>query len=111
MSRRTQSHQDLAVCEACTSKLVEPTHWEAAGAGHWRVVLHCPNCDHAREGVFPQETVDLFDENLDQATTQMVNDLRRLEQANFADEAELFIGALHAGAILADDFGSVEVAR
>ena len=111
MSRRTSSHHDLAICEACNSKTVEPTDWASAGGQLWRVALRCPNCEHCREDVFSQEDVDRFDDHLDEACTLMVRDLRRLEQANFADEIERFIGALNAGAILADDFASAEAVR
>lgn len=106
MSRTQSSHHDLSVCEACSSHTVEPSHWEAAGPEQWRVALRCPNCGLESEGVYSQETVDLFDEKLDEATTAMVRDLRRLEQAVFADEVERFIGALNAGAILAEDFAT-----
>lgn len=111
MSRRPSSQHDLAICEECRSNTVEPTAWEAAEAGEWRVALRCPNCQHCREDVFSQECVDRFDEHLDEACTQMITDLRRLEQAIFAEEVERFVGALQAGAILADDFAIAEVVR
>jgi hypothetical protein len=91
--------------------MVEPTAWEAAGPEQWRVTLFCPNCEHVREGVFSQEAVDHFDERLDDATAQMITDLKRLEQANFAEEIEIFVGALQADAILAEDFATAEVVR
>jgi hypothetical protein len=96
--------RDLVVCEACRSELVEPTNWEAAGPQSWRVAMRCPNCEHCSEGVFSQECVDRFDERLDDACAVMVADLRRLEQANMLEDAERFIAALSAGAILPEDF-------
>ena len=96
--------RDLSVCECCASDLVEPVDWAAAGPERWRVTLSCPNCDHWSEGVFSQECVDRFDERLDEGTEILVADLKRLEQANMADDAEQFIGALRAGAILPEDF-------
>ena len=96
--------RDLCVCEACNRDLVEPLDWEAAGPRLWRVELYCPNCDHSVSGVFSQESVDRFDERLDAATSSLVSDLKRLEQATMAEDVERFIGALNSGAILPEDF-------
>ena len=96
--------RDLCICEACSSELVEPVDWEAAGPERWRVALSCPNCDYRTEGVFSQECVDRFDERLDEGTAVLVAELKRLRHENMADETERFIVALNAGAILPEDF-------
>ena len=96
--------RDLCVCEGCASELVEPVDWAAAGPERWRVALRCPNCDHWSEGVFSQECVDRFDERLDEGTGVLIADLKALEQANMAEDVQRFIGALHTGAILPEDF-------
>lgn len=103
--------RDLTVCEQCSSQMCEPTDWESAGGTNWRVAVWCPNCHDTSEGVFSQECVDRLDERLDDATTLMVRDLRRLEQANMAEDVETFIGALNAGAILPEDFACEGGAR
>jgi hypothetical protein len=96
--------QDLHVCLECESGLVYPMEWEEAGPENWTVLLHCPNCDLFREGVFCQDTVETFDEELDRGAEQLAADYRRLMRANLADEIDRFVGALHAGAILPEDF-------
>lgn len=96
--------RDLCVCEACSSELVEPVEWDAAGPERWRVALSCPNCDHWTEGVFSQECVDRFDERLDEGTAVLVSELKRLRHANMIDDVERFIAALNLGAILPEDF-------
>jgi hypothetical protein len=96
--------RDLCICERCSSELVEPVEWAAAGPERWRVALSCPNCGHWSEGVFSQECVDRFDERLDEGTAVLVAELKRLQHANMTDDVERFIGALHAGAILPEDF-------
>ena len=73
-----------ASARACASELVEPIEWASAGPERWRVALRCPNCEHWTEGVFSQECVDRFDERLDDGTTVLVQDLKRLEHANMA---------------------------
>ena len=96
--------RDLCICEACSSDLVEPVEWEAAGPERWRVALSCPNCGYWTEGVFSQECVDRFDERLDEGTAVLVAELKRLRNENMADDVERFTAALNAGAILPEDF-------
>ena len=95
---------ELHLCLECESELVYPVEWEESGPEDWSVLLHCPNCDLYREGVFNQETVEAFDEELDRAADLLAGDYRRLLRANMAEEIERFVGALGAGAILPEDF-------
>ncbi len=81
-----------------------PPSWEEAGADAWHVELRCPECETCREGVFSQDTVDAFDEELDVGTDALTADLRRLTRANMADEVDRFAAALEADAILPEDF-------
>ena len=96
--------QDLHVCTECSRDLVYPVSWEEADQDSWVVELRCPECEHVREGVFGQATVDNFDERLDMGTSSLTADLRRLTRANMAAEADLFVAALEAEAILPEDF-------
>lgn len=99
-----EEHQELHVCVECSSELVYPVEWEESGPENWSVLLHCPNCDVYREGVFSQDTVETFDEELDRGADSLARDYKRLMHANMADEIDRFVGALNAGAILAEDF-------
>ena len=99
-----EPHQDLHVCVECDSGLVYPVQWEEAGPENWSVLLHCPNCDVFREGVFTQENVELFDEELDRGADTLARDYKRLMRANMTEEIERFAGALESGAILPEDF-------
>jgi hypothetical protein len=96
--------QALHVCLDCESDLVYPVQWEESGPENWSVLLHCPNCDAHREGVFSQDTVEAFDEELDRGSDVLAGDYRRLMRANLAEEIERFAGALQADAILPEDF-------
>src|SRR5262245_8864335 len=96
--------QDLHVCIECKTDLVYPVQWEEAGPENWSVLLHCPNCDVYREGVFTQDTVEGFDEELDRGADALARDYKRLMRANMAEEIERFAGALQADAILPEDF-------
>ena len=82
--------RDLCICEMCASELVEPVEWAAAGPDRWRVALRCPNCEYWTEGVFSQECVDRFDERLDDGTAVLLADLKRLQQANMAEDVRPF---------------------
>jgi hypothetical protein len=99
-----EPHQELHVCIECASELVYPVQWEESGPDDWSVLLHCPNCDVYREGIFAQETVECFDEELDRGADLLARDYKRLMRANMAEEIECFVGALHSDAILAEDF-------
>jgi hypothetical protein len=99
-----EESQDLHLCVECDSELVYPVQWEEAGPENWSVLLHCPNCDVFREGVFTQDNVELFDEELDRGADALARDYKRLMRANMADEIDRFVGALEAGAILPEDF-------
>jgi hypothetical protein len=99
-----ESIQDLHVCGGCHSNLVYPTEWDEAGATHWEVTLRCPNCEWAGTGIFEQELVERFDEELDRGTEALVRDLKRLAHANMEDEIERFTTALAEDHIVPEDF-------
>jgi len=96
--------QDLHMCGSCDSPLVYPMEWEEAGATHWEVTLRCPNCEWIGAGVFEQETVERFDEELDRGTEALVRDLKRLMTANMEDEIDRFCRALEDDHVLPEDF-------
>jgi hypothetical protein len=99
-----EPHQELHICVECSSELVYPVQWEESGPVNWSVLLHCPNCDVYREGVFTQDTVETFDEELDRGADALARDYKRLMRANMAEEIDRFVGALAADAILPEDF-------
>jgi hypothetical protein len=103
-TRDEQHVQDLHVCGACSSALVYPTEWDEAGATHWEVTLRCPNCEWSGTGIFEQDLVERFDEELDRGTEALVRDLKRLAHANMEDEIERFTMALDEGHIVPEDF-------
>jgi hypothetical protein len=96
--------EDLHVCPSCEAGLVYPVEWEEASETHWEVNLRCPNCEWHSTGVYAQDLVDRFDEELDRGTEALVRDLKRLTRANMEDEVDRFVRALSAGAILPEDF-------
>jgi hypothetical protein len=94
----------LHVCFHCAGELAYPLDWVEEGPRHWRIVLRCPECEARREGVFEQAVVEDLDEQLDQATSALLSDLKQLTQANMEDEVEFFIRALDADLIVPSDF-------
>ncbi len=91
---------DLHVCLKCSSHLAYPIAWDEAGDNHWSVTIRCPECETFREGVFSQDAVEAFDEELDAGTDALTADYRRLMRANMAEEVDRFTAALHAEAVL-----------
>jgi hypothetical protein len=101
---RAEPYQDLHVCIECSCEFVYPVQWEEAGPVNWTVLLHCPNCQTYREGVFAQDTVEAFDEELDRGASVLERDYTRQMYANMSEEADRFMAALAADAILPEDF-------
>jgi hypothetical protein len=107
MSHRADQHAytpELHICPECASELVIPVGWSEAGRDRWDVTLHCPNCDWVGGGVYDEELVMRYDEELDRGTEVLVRDLQRLMRANIEDEIDRFVAALQADAILPEDF-------
>jgi hypothetical protein len=95
---------DIHVCPECASELVYPVSWEEADRSRWEVSLRCPNCEWHGTGIFQQELVERFDEELDRGTEALVRDLKRLMHANMEEEIDRFVEALDHDLILPEDF-------
>ena len=96
--------EELHICPGCEQGLVYPVEWEEHDETRWEVSLRCPNWEWHTIGLYQQETVDRFDEELDRGTEALVRDLKRLMQANMEEEIERFVSALQAGHIVPEDF-------
>ncbi len=94
----------LHVCPTCVSELVYPTDWAPAEPKSWNVQLRCPDCEWHGGGVYAQEIVDRFDEQLDLGTEQLLADLTLLTRANMEEQVDRFVTALNAGWIVPEDF-------
>jgi transcription initiation factor IIE alpha subunit len=98
------SPRGLHVCSHCDSRLVQPMEWREEQPKVWELTLECPNCLSVTEGLYSQREVDQLEEELDEGLAEMLNDLRRLTQANMAEEIARFAEALRADFILPEDF-------
>ena len=94
----------LHVCPECHKTLVHPVAWEEASDSDWHVHLRCPNCEWQTAGTYDQATMDRFDEQLDKGMLALLEDLKRLTQANMEEEADRFGAALASDAIWPMDF-------
>lgn len=96
----------LHICPRCGSGLVQPTCWQQGRdhRAHWRVWRRCPECGWRGEGLYDEKTIDAYDEQLDQGTHQLADELRALQQANMRELADVFVAALRRDLIGADDF-------
>jgi hypothetical protein len=101
---QTAVDRALHICAECESDLVYPTDWQEAGPDHWDVELRCPNCEWHSSGVFHQDVVEQFDDELDRGIDVLLADYRALVSSNMEDEIDRFAKALDAGAILPADF-------
>jgi hypothetical protein len=103
-ARRHKPPEQLHICPSCHSPLVAPVAWSEAGPAHWDVTLRCPNCEWFGGGVFDEQMVETFDEELDRGTEALVRDLQRLIRANMEDDVDRFLAALAADQIWPMDF-------
>ena len=103
-ARSRPQEQELHICPECDSRLVYPIRWSEVDRTSWEVTLRCPNCESAHTGVFDQETVERFVEELDRGTDHLVDDLKRLVQANMEEQIDRFSRALVDDHILPEDF-------
>lgn len=94
----------LHVCFHCAGSFVHPLDWCDEGAGCWRILLRCPECEATREGVFERSEVDRFEEELDRGMGSLLSDLRRMTHTNMSEEIDFFVRALEADVILPSDF-------
>jgi Zn-finger protein len=103
-ARAVESPDALHVCPECDCALVYPCDWEEATGDAWNVSRRCPNCEWTHSGVFAQDLLEEFDEELDRGLEELAADLKRLVRANMAEEIDRFASALEADAILPMDF-------
>lgn len=96
--------QNLHRCGGCGSDLVQPVDWSAVSKSYWSVTLECPNCRWSGTGVFEQEVVDRYDDELNRGSEALVRDIEQLALENMADSLERFVTALNADQILPTDF-------
>jgi hypothetical protein len=101
---RTSTSRSLHHCPNCSSDLVQPVEWDPAGDGAWSVLLRCPECEVFQAGVFSQADVDDYDMELDRGEALLRVAYMQLATENMAAEIDTFAAALHAGAILPEDF-------
>jgi hypothetical protein len=101
---RTSTTRTLHHCPNCSSDLVQPVEWAPSGEDAWSVLLRCPECEVFQAGVYSQADVDAYDEELDRGEALLHVAYMQLATENMAAEIDAFVGALHAGAILPEDF-------
>ena len=102
---QTKTATGLHVCPSCGSPLVQPTCWEQAGDRvRWRVWRRCPECEWSTDAVHDEREIDDFDEQLDLGARELADELKSLERESIERMAEVFVTALAADLITADDF-------
>jgi hypothetical protein len=99
-----RTRRGLHVCRVCDSELVQPVCWSETPDHRWELTLECPNCGWLEDGIYQREQIDRLEEKLDDGLAEMLADLKRLTQANMAEEIDRFINALNADFILPEDF-------
>jgi hypothetical protein len=84
--------------------MVQPVEWDQLASRCWQIELRCPECEWTGTGVFTDDEVVAFDEELERGTDVLLADLCTLAQANFEADVEQFTAALRADLIRPEDF-------
>jgi len=94
----------LHVCPTCRSAFVQPRDWHDAGPDLWLLERFCPECWWTGEDRFGQDVMEAFDVALDDGTDALIRSLHKLTAERMLDDIERFSVALHADALLPEDF-------
>lgn len=91
-------------CPVCESELVYPMERSQAGLDGWQLLMLCPDCFAWREVCVERgEMLDIY-KRQHEGMEELARQLARLERQHMSEECEKFIGALHGGDILPEDF-------
>jgi len=110
MERRAQARPrgaagDLHICRGCGLGFVVPTQiLDILDDGRRLVELTCANCRLCVVGAHDHAALEALEDELEHGYAQVCAACERLARENEREQAEAFVAALHAGAILPEDF-------
>jgi hypothetical protein len=94
----------LHQCSLCGGELVYPVSWEQRAGERWYIERRCPDCESWHYGEHSIESVDTFDDALNEGTEQLLETLHAWVRAGMEADVEKLIKAINADAILPMDF-------
>jgi hypothetical protein len=83
---------------------VQPVAAREVDEWHFEVDLQCANCDWVGMEVLDDEALEAFDRGLDEGTSDLLQAYETLALANAREDFDRIAAALHAGALLPEDF-------
>jgi hypothetical protein len=93
------------LCPDCGRSFVVPVALlDIVDEGLYLVVLHCKNCDRMAVGIHEDAEMEQVDIAMDHAAAEIAAFAEILDLACFIEEGDAFARALHAGALLPEDF-------
>jgi hypothetical protein len=96
---------ELHICPACASPYVGIVDGAEVVPGQFELTLRCPECELVHEVACTEPGLARLEDELSRGLSAMQAELDRLARLEFEEQAERFVAALHAGAILPADFG------
>ena len=104
-TRRRTGAGDLHVCRGCGLGFVTATQLlDVLADGRRLVELTCANCRLCVVGAHGHAALEALEDELERGYAQVCAACERLGRENEREEVETFVAALHAGAILPEDF-------
>jgi hypothetical protein len=101
---RTAIAQPPRACPACGSRLLQLVDAEPHPPGGWNALLECPECWSLIDEWMDDAAIEAFDRDFDDGVRALVEELRRLTRTHMCEEVARFTAALHADAVLPEDF-------
>ncbi|MDQ6915142.1 MAG: hypothetical protein M3155_04945 [Actinomycetota bacterium] len=97
-------HADPLACPECGSRLLQLLDAEPCPPGGWNALLECPECWAVADRHLADHVIEEFDRCFDDGIRTLVEELRRMTAEHMREEVQRFAAALHADAILPEDF-------
>jgi hypothetical protein len=101
---RPETAEAPHVCPSCRRPFVQPVAAREVDDWHFEVDVQCANCEWVGMEVYDDEALELFDRGLDEGTRELLEAYETLALTNAAADFERVIVALHADALLPEDF-------
>lgn len=95
----------LHVCPSCDSAFADLVDGAEVAPGAWEIVLRCADCEEHRHATCSEPSLARLEDELARGLALLRLELDTFARTRFEEDAERFIAALRAGAILPMDFG------
>jgi ribosomal protein S27E len=99
-----QPNWAVPTCGSCGSRLIHRTGGRETNSTLWEVDLRCPDCEGRQVSYYTRAELEQLDRQLNRDTSEMEQELSRIESLHMEEWAARFAQALDLDLIGPDDF-------